>query len=377
MDLLLLLFYAGVCTAIFKIFKIPLNKYTVPTAVLGGIVFLGFLLFWMNFKHPYAKYAKELFASIPIVPAVSGIVTDVMVEPNTEVEAGAVLFQIDKKPYQLEIDRIEARLVDTRQAVKETSATLESAKADVEKAIADRDRSKDAYDRAFKAGVGAVPQDEIDNKRQAFLANEAELTAARADLEQIELSLAAQIGGVDTRILEIEAELDKANYDLERTTVRAPSKGMATQLALREGAMATSFPVRPSLVFVPTARRQIVASFWQNARRNVSEGREAEVILDAAPGHIFPGRITTVVPVIPEADIQAGGDLISGDVLKHHDRMLALIELEEDLNDFHLPVGVQGSAAVYSEQDALHSHPVRRILLRMMGWLNYLYPIKK
>jgi multidrug resistance efflux pump len=331
----------------------------------------------MNFKHPYAKYAKEMYASIPIVPAVSGIVTDVMVEPNTEVEAGAVLFQIDKKPYQLEIDRIEARLVDTRRAVKETSATLESAKADVEKAIADRDRSKDAYDRAFKAGVGAVPQDEIDNKRQAFLANEAELTAARADLERIELSLAAQIGGVDTRILEIEAELDKANYDLERTTVRAPSKGMATQLALREGAMATSFPVRPSLVFVPTERRQIVASLWQNARRNVSEGREAEVILDAAPGHIFPGRITTVVPFIPEADIQAGGDLISGDVLKHHDRMLALIELEEDLNDFHLPVGVQGSAAVYSEQDALHSHPVRRILLRMMGWLNYLYPIMK
>ena len=32
MDLLLLLIYAGICTAIFKIFKIPLNKYTVPTA---------------------------------------------------------------------------------------------------------------------------------------------------------------------------------------------------------------------------------------------------------------------------------------------------------------------------------------------------------
>ena len=36
MDLLLLLLYAGFATAIFKIFKIPLNKYTVPTAILGG-----------------------------------------------------------------------------------------------------------------------------------------------------------------------------------------------------------------------------------------------------------------------------------------------------------------------------------------------------
>ena len=37
MDLLLILTYAGLCIAIFKIFKIPLNKWTVPTAVLGGI----------------------------------------------------------------------------------------------------------------------------------------------------------------------------------------------------------------------------------------------------------------------------------------------------------------------------------------------------
>jgi len=72
MDLLLLLLYAGFATAIFKIFKIPLNKYTVPTAILGGVVFLFTLLFWMNFKHPYAKYAKEVFVSIPIVPDFMG-----------------------------------------------------------------------------------------------------------------------------------------------------------------------------------------------------------------------------------------------------------------------------------------------------------------
>ena len=40
MDLLLLLLYAGLCVVIFKVFKIPLNKWTVPTAILGGIVML-------------------------------------------------------------------------------------------------------------------------------------------------------------------------------------------------------------------------------------------------------------------------------------------------------------------------------------------------
>jgi multidrug resistance efflux pump len=251
----------------------------VPTAVLGGFVFLGFLLFWMNFKHPYAKYAKELYITVPIVPAVSGIVVDVPVEANQEVEEGAVLFQIDPKPYQLEVDRIEAKLVDARQAVKETGSTLERATAAVEKAVADRDRSEKAFERAAEAGAEVLPQDEIDNKRQLYLANEAVL--------------------------------------------------------------------------------------------------EAEVIFDAVPGHIFEGTMVKLLPVIPEAELQPGGTLVSGDILKHHDRMMALIELEEDLNQLGLPIGIQGRAAVYADQDALHSSPVRRILLRMMGWLNYLYPIKK
>lgn len=35
MDLLLILTYAAICVAVFKVFKIPLSKWTVPTAVLG------------------------------------------------------------------------------------------------------------------------------------------------------------------------------------------------------------------------------------------------------------------------------------------------------------------------------------------------------
>ena len=37
MELLMILTYAAICYAIFKIFRLPLNKWTVPTAVLGGM----------------------------------------------------------------------------------------------------------------------------------------------------------------------------------------------------------------------------------------------------------------------------------------------------------------------------------------------------
>lgn len=58
MDLLLILTYAALCVAIFKIFKIPLNKWTVPTAVLGGIVIVGALILLMNYNHPFTPMGR-------------------------------------------------------------------------------------------------------------------------------------------------------------------------------------------------------------------------------------------------------------------------------------------------------------------------------
>ena len=72
MDLLLILTYTAICVAVFKIFRIPLNKWTVPTAALGGVVLIGALIFLMNYNHPYSEVARSYFVSTPIVPANGG-----------------------------------------------------------------------------------------------------------------------------------------------------------------------------------------------------------------------------------------------------------------------------------------------------------------
>lgn len=77
MDLLLILTYASICIVIFKVFKIPMNKWTVPTAVLGGVVLIGALLLIMNYNHPYSRFAREYYVTIPITPAVKGLVISV------------------------------------------------------------------------------------------------------------------------------------------------------------------------------------------------------------------------------------------------------------------------------------------------------------
>ena len=77
MDLLLILTYTAVCVAIFKIFRIPLNKWTVPTAALGGIIIIGALIILMNYNHPYSEMARNYYISTPIVPLVKGRVIEV------------------------------------------------------------------------------------------------------------------------------------------------------------------------------------------------------------------------------------------------------------------------------------------------------------
>ena len=47
MELLLILTYTAICVAIFKIFRIPLNKWTLPTAALGGIFMIGRGKLWV------------------------------------------------------------------------------------------------------------------------------------------------------------------------------------------------------------------------------------------------------------------------------------------------------------------------------------------
>ncbi len=59
MDLLIILTYVAIAWSIFKIFKIPVNKWTVPTAALGGVFIVSALILLMNYNHPYTFLAQK------------------------------------------------------------------------------------------------------------------------------------------------------------------------------------------------------------------------------------------------------------------------------------------------------------------------------
>ncbi|MGZ9899120.1 HlyD family secretion protein [Shewanella gaetbuli] len=377
MDLLLILTYSALCIAIFKIFKIPLNKWTVPTAILGGIALISTLLLLMNYNHPYTKFAREYFVTIPITPAVKGLVTEVNVKANMPVKKGDVLFKIDPVPYEAVVQQKLAALKEAEQQVPQLQAAYETAHANYKQAEANVIRTESAYKRYQKGhrdGGQNSPftELELDNRRQLYFASVAQLDAAKAEELRNRLAYESNIDGVNTKVAGLQAELAKAQYDLDQTIVRAPTDGVVTQLALREGVMAVPLPLRPALTFIPDEERFVAGAFWQNSLLRLKEGDEAEVIVDAIPGVVFKGKVAKILPAMAEGEIQFSGNLQSSNKLFQRGRVLVLIDVEDHELLAQLPAGVAGQAAIYTEHFS-HVAIMRKVLLRMQGWLNYLF----
>ncbi|MBR9876291.1 MAG: HlyD family secretion protein [Vibrionaceae bacterium] len=374
MDLLLILTYTAFCIAIFKIFKIPLNKWSVPTAVLGGVVLIGTLVLLMNYNHPFTQIGNQIYPTTPIVPGVRGRVIDVPVQPNQPLKTGDVLFRIDPTPFEAEVTRLEAKVKEASQGALGLESGVQEAQAGVIKAQAERDKAKREYDR-YQRGFdrGAFTEQDLDTRRQAFKAAEATLEVALQQKEQAQIALNSEVGGENTQVAQLLAELRKAEFNLEQTVVRAPTNGYVTQLALRPGVMAVPLPLAPAMTFVHTEdTHYYTAAFRQNSLQRLKRGFEAEFMFRAIPGRVFRGEVVEVIPAIGESQFQARGALVGTDALRTSGRVFVKLKITDDLSEFHLPMGTAVEVAVYS--DSFHHVSImRKVLIRMKSWQNYLY----
>ena len=128
MELLLVAIYVAICMAVFKIFRIPVNQWSLSTSVLIGIIGIFLLLLGMSYNHPFTGNARIYYAVTPILPTVKGRVVEVPVESNTPLKEGDVLFRIDPKPYQYALDEKKAALTEAEQKVDQLKEALRNGK---------------------------------------------------------------------------------------------------------------------------------------------------------------------------------------------------------------------------------------------------------
>ena len=131
-------------------------------------------------------------------------------------------------------------------------------------------------------------------------------------------------------------------------------------------------PLRPVMVFIHTDDEELAAGFQQNSLQRVRAGDEAEIAFDALPGQIVKGKVKHVIDAIATGQLQATGVLqdMGGDI--PGGRAVAIIDIEDDTSAYNLPGGAEAQVAVYTPY-AHHFAIIRRILLRMKSWQNFVF----
>lgn len=313
MIVVLLNVYLAILFCLVKFRIVPFNLFWKVSPVLVLLLLLIGLFVPMGWGAPQGK-VLVVRNSVAIVPDVAGEVTEVPVVANTPLKAGDILFKIDPLPYQAKLDAFQAQLNLNKQRLAETT-------------------------RLQTSGAGRTYDVE---QRQA-------------EVEQ----LTAQIAG--------------AQWDLDKTVVRAPADGYVTNLALRKGARVTSLPLSPVMAFIDTSDTIIGVEIPQINARYIEPGQSVEATFKFAPGKVYTGKVESVIQAVASGQARTSGTAIAPTAIQSLP-FVVRIRLDDPAFAAALPAGSTGDAAIFTDH-VKAAHVIRRVLLRQVAITNYINPL--
>jgi multidrug resistance efflux pump len=369
--------YIALCWAVF--FKFKWLKFNIAWGIVSALVGVHLLLIFMiglRFVAPYAAEAKVIQHTIQLIPRLPEPtrVTAVLVEPNVPVKKGQPLFQFDRRPYEYKVRQLEAELAAAKQNVLVLKAELDGAESEVKDAEAAFVRAQtDLAD--FRRAGRAVAEIQVENLQQRALENQATVDRAKASAEQARLKYESQIGGVNTKVAAVEAELAQARFYLENTTMVAPEDGYIINLQVRPGMVSGIVRFGAIASFIVDADRYVLATFFQENLKYVKKGQPVELAMDLYPGQIFPGTVQAIWRGSGAGQLLPSGTLPDFQAVPFDvpQGQFAVAIHIDDPDQSRFPIGTQGRASIYTNPNSGFVI-LRKIGIRGYSWFNWIYP---
>ena len=239
-------------------------------------------------------YSRDAYITtdvIGVAPQVSGPLSTLAVKDNQVVQQGDLLIKIDSKPFQLDLDRLQANLELAR-------ATEERAKEEVS-IVADRissqqaqlDDAKVAFERATDLRkLGNIAQQSLDDARRNFDVATALLRAAQASRVTAEQEVFVQAASVTAA----RAAVARAKYDLDCTVLFAPVTGRVAPLIVRVGDYLTAG--RPVAAIVSDENWRFVVNLPERHLKGLKVGQRVYCYIDSDPWRIHPAKVRSIAP---------------------------------------------------------------------------------
>ena len=363
----------------------PVEK-AAAASVRKGVVFIFMVmllsLVWYLLADRYTPYTSQARVQgyvVGVAPKVAGLVTNVWVRNNQEVQEGARLFEIDPSQYEIALTRAESDLQNTRSQVDAGTAGVESARANLRIALANELKAKqDAgrQERLHREDPGTISVRRLEISRATLEEARARVQAAEAEIQRA----IEQKGGDDDDNAKLKAALsgvEKAMLDLGNTIVTASSRGVITNLRADVGQYAgTGAPV---MTLIAIHDVWINAEFTENNLTHLRVGGPVGLVLDALPGKVFAGKIRSIGLGVGDGQTQAAGTLPTiqnnRDWLRQSQRFPVIIGFDpgqqEQLRD-QVRVGGQVDVMAYSTEHSL-LNLLGKAYIRLMSWFSYAY----
>lgn len=388
MEIILLIIYSLIVWFIFFKKKwLPWNITSQVIVVTIPIFFLTVLILFMNIVAPSSHDVRAMNYVIPIVPRVTGQVTEVPIEPNRPIKKGDVLFKIDPEPFKQAVNAAEATLAQAKVKLVTAEATVRGLDDQLKNATAKKaalvpriDLSKKRVEQFTQlASSGAGKRADLEAAQSELGNLESEFIAASATESQVKQKLSAktesgdldEVAQAKAQIAKAEADLGSAKYDLEGCVHLAPANGRVANLALRPGVRATQFATMPVMSFISDDEPWVLAFFHQNELRYIEDGNEAEVFLETYPDRIIKCKVDSILWATAQGQMPISGNLPNTQPIAAPEHRIAVrLTVEPRDRDLFLAAGARGAGAIYTNHGKI-IHIVRKVFVRVstkMDW---------
>jgi multidrug resistance efflux pump len=342
----------------------PVRRWTLIVSAIIVVLLCWYLA--ADRLTPFSSQARVKAYVVPIAPQVSGRVIAVNVANNQLVKAGQELVLIDPSTFALSVQSAQANLTAARQDLAAANAGVDSARAGVGSARAGLQKARqesDRLERIFKEDPGAVSERRVQSAHATLLQSRSNLAKAEANVEKA-LQQQGELGEENTRILSAKAALEQAELDLDRTHIRALSRGLVTDLAVDRGNYAQTG--QPLMTFIAIHDLWIQADLTENNLGHVDAGDRVQFVLDVQPGRVFEGTVRSVgYGVATDSDALGTLPTITNDSQWLRDAQRFPVIIDFDPGTLEQPIGLrvgsQATVIVYTGDGFL------------LNWLGALY----
>jgi multidrug resistance efflux pump len=349
--------------------------------IIGVIILLSLAAYLLADRFtPYTTQARIQGYVVGVAPKVAGVVTQVWVRNNQEVQRGEKLFQVDPSQYQIALERARGEYASALRTVGAGNAAVDGARANLLASKANEIKAQQdikRLEKLYREDAGTISVRRLEVSRATLDQARAQVSSAEAAVQQAIEQKGGDNDAENTILKTALNSVEKAELDFSNTTITASSRGVITDLRADVGQFAGAGS--PVMTLVAIHDVWINAEFTENNLGNLQVGSSVDILFDVLPGQLFDGRIRSIGLGVSAGQPPAPGTLqtISNnrDWLRQSQRFPVIIEFPVDQSDIlkqQLRVGGQASVIAYSED-----HGVLAILgkfyIRLMSWLSYAY----